>query len=244
MKSRPDIPIESRWSRLGAGFGASPAPRTPDIERLLVETGKELGDNPRLFPMAVTWLVHYSDFVAKHRLKRVAAEIKDREQRAALGLLLETAIEFGASRELRYALDVCAPISPAAPLYGFQRKNKIFAEIAAETASTLSKKWGLWTPEIELKDDAIRPVRFLLEQNPTLRGRIVRKGDLRASVLESLRLDAGGEVRSESELARLSGATRAAVGAALKALVLEGAVRVMPRDTNKRDHRVVLVSAA
>ncbi|MBL8877452.1 MAG: hypothetical protein JNM86_16805 [Phycisphaerae bacterium] len=244
MKTDRGIPIESRWSRLGAGFYAAPAPRTPDVERLLLETVETWSDNPRLFPMVVTWLVHYSDFVAKHRLKRLISETNDRERRAALGLLLETAMEFGASRDFRYALEVCSPLSPAVPLYEFQRSNKVFAEIAEETASDLSKKWGLWAPEIELKNDAIRPIGYLLEQNPTLVSRVVRKGDLRASILESLRLDANGEARSESEVARLSGASRAAVGAALKALVLEGAVRVLPREVNRRDHRVVLLPAA
>lgn len=244
MKKRAAIPTESHWSRLGAHFVAAPAPRTPDIERLLLETGSALKENPRLFPMVVTWLVHYSDFVAKHRLKRLIAESTDREQRAALGLLLETAIEFGAARDLRYALEVCAPLPAPRPLYDFQREDKVFAEIAEETASALSKKWGLWVPEIELKNDAIRPVSFLLGQNPSLRGRIVRKGDLRASILETLRFDSGGAAKSEAELARLSGATRLAVGAALRALVLEGEVRILRREKNRREHRIVLLAAA
>jgi len=110
----------------------------------------------------------------------------------------------------------------------------------------LSRKWGVWAPEAELKRDAIRPVEWLLAENPGYRERIVRKGDLRCSILEVLRRDVpkGGRVRSESELARLSGATRTAVRKALAALVQEGEVRVAKEAGNERDRVVVLRHAA
>ncbi|MGH7243813.1 MAG: hypothetical protein ACREJD_10385 [Phycisphaerales bacterium] len=166
------------------------------------------------------------------------------DQRAALGFLLESALELGGGKDLAIPLESCTPRVPGLPLLELQRNNRIFAVVAEETASPLSRKWGLWAPEIELKLDVIRPVWWLLKLNPALRSRIVRKGDLRASILEVLRLDVPGEVDSAAELGRLTGATRAAVGAALKALVLEGEVKIVPRATNKRDHRVVLLSAA
>jgi len=116
--------------------------------------------------------------------------------------------------------------------------------IAQRRAREASHRWGLWTPPIQLKPDALRPVDWVLARNPTYRGRIVRKGDLRCRILEALRRDAGGRAHSESELARLVGAARTAVRKALRALVQEGAVVIEPRASNDRDHAVVLRSAA
>ncbi|MBL8885228.1 MAG: hypothetical protein JNK16_01095 [Phycisphaerales bacterium] len=244
MKKSESTTIEAKWGRLGIHFFAAPVPRTPDVELLLVQTGEGISENARLLPHVVGWLLVYSDFVVKHRLKELIVRRASAEERAGLGLVLEIALLHGAPKDLSIPLAVCTPIRPERPLHDFQRANAIFTSIAEETASVVSRKWGLWSPEIEPRFDAIRPVSWLLGQNPALRSRIVRKGDLRASILEVLRLDVAGEVESAAELGRLTGATRAAVGAALKALVLEGEVKIVPHATNKRDHRVVLLPAA
>lgn len=104
--------------------------------------------------------------------------------------------------------------------------------------------WRVWAPEFELKRDAVWPVGWLLDHNPEYRDRNIRRGDLRSSILEVLRWEAGGSVRSESELARLSGATRAAVRKSLAALVKEGAVLHDAQDGKQRDRGVRLRSAA
>jgi hypothetical protein len=105
----------------------------------------------------------------------------------------------------------------------------------------LSQKWGVWTPPVELKPDAVRPVTWLLDQNNEYRERVIRKGDLRVSIIETLRRDVPGHsVASEAALSRLSGATRAAVRKALDALRLEGVIGLGRDAMNERDHPVTL----
>lgn len=224
MKDKATNSIERQWTRLGVLFNCRPATVTPDLERLLIATASAAAENARLFPLAVTWLVEYGNFVAKHRLKRLVASEADEGQRAVLGLIIDSAIEHGAPRDLGFALDACLPVEPARSLFEVHRGSPSFERLAERSASVLSRKWGVLAPAVELKPDAIRPVHWLLSRNVGFADRIVRKGDLRCSILETLARDAGGRIESESALARLCGATRKAVREALDALVLEGRV--------------------
>ena len=236
--------VESRWARVGVLLNCAPAAGEPDLERLLLDTAREVGGNARLLPLAVTWLVEYGNFVARHRLGRLIRAELELEHRGTLGLILDAAIEIGGAGELRTALAACEPAVPARPLSREFDATPALRALAERTASPASRRWGVWAPPVELKGDALRPVSWLLARNPGYRERIIRKGDLRCSILEALRHDAAGRTHSESELARLAGATRAAVRRALRALVLEGAVAIEPRAENERDHAVVLRPAA
>lgn len=236
--------LAAAWARLGVAFNTLPAERTPDVERLLLETAVELGENARLFPLIVTWLAHYGEFVARHRLRRLLIAELPTAHQPALGLLIESAIRHGASAELAIVSDACSPATVPGPLYRSHQLSPALRDLAVGTASDLSRRWGLLAPEVQLKPEAIRPVAWLLGENPSLRARIIRRGDLRSSILETLRLDAAGRVRSESELARLSGATRPAVRHALRSLILEGEVSIGTHPENRRDHPVRLISAA
>ncbi len=232
------------WARLGVLLSCRPAVREPDLERLLLDTARACPANARLFVLAVTWLAAYGNFVARHRLKRLVATELEPEHQAALGLILASAVRHGASRDLLIAASACAPARPARPLFNVHRASGLGA-LAERSASALSREWGVLAPEAERKPDAVRPVGWLLRHNPAYRDRICRKGDLRCSILETLRHDApGGVVRSEAELARLSGANRSAVRRALDALMLEGEVEYPEPAANRRDHPVRLRRAA
>ena len=100
----------------------------------------------------------------------------------------------------------------------------------------------MWCPEIELKRDAVRPLEWILARNPGYRSRLVRKGDLRCSILETLKHTPGRAVGSVSELARLCGATRVATARAVEALIAEA--QVTTEHANDRDRAVVLSTAA
>lgn len=237
--------VEQGWARVGVLFGCEPSPRTPDLERLLIDTARTCPDNARLLPLAVTWLVEYGQFVARHRLRRLVQTELEPEPKAILGLLIEEAVRHGATRELLMISEECHPLSPAVPLSRVQRDRESLSRISERRASELSRKWGVWTPAVELKTDAIRPVAWLLKQNPEYRERIIRKGDLRVSIMETLRLDTPGCVAaSELALSRQSGATRAAVRKALAALRLEGVIAVPGGEPDERAHPVVLLIAA
>ncbi len=235
--------VTRRWARVGVLFNVAPAPKSPDLERLIVETARAIPGNARLFPLVVGWLSAHGGFVAKHRLRRLAAGALP-DERAVLGLLIESAIDHGAPRDLAMVTEVCSPAREPGPLFEVQRSEAALRGTAERHASARSRRWGRWAPDVEPKADAIRPSSWILEHNPGYRSRIVRKGDLRCSILEVLRRDVPGETPSAAELARLSSASRAAVRQALAALVEEGEVVVGPRAGSARDHAVRLRHAA
>lgn len=213
--------LSSLWSRAGVLFNVPPArSRGPlDLEQLLVDTARECPADPRLFIEAVTWLSQYSTFVAAHRLKRLALKQLEPQDQATLGLLIETAVEHGAQKYLRKIVTTgLKPASEPGPLFDVDREW--LTESLEEDATDLSKDWGRWCQEIELKTDTLRPTAWILAKNPSFRDRAVRKGDLRSSILETLQRDVD-EAVSELELARLCEATPVAVRTALVELMLE-----------------------
>jgi hypothetical protein len=237
----PRINLEASWARLGVLFNCKPASRTPDVERLLLETARRL-PNARLLPLAATWLATFGSCVARHRLRGLILRELEPAHRPALGLLLEAAIELGAPRDLAIACEVCNREATPRPLFDVHRTSAALASIAEANASELSRRWGLWSPSIELKSDALRSAAWLHARNPDLRDRFVRKGDLRCSILETLRHDLGGVAASESQLARLCAASRAAINKSLASLAVE--VAVAPKSAKStREGRPVRLAA-
>lgn len=96
------------------------------------------------------------------------------------------------------------------------------------------------TPTDQANPTPPPPEHRVLAANPWLRDRLLRKGDLRCSIVESLRFDAAGSVPSCATLATLTGVTRAAVIKALRALYAEGDVTIRPRAGSRRDYEVRL----
>lgn len=202
------LQLERDWAQLGVLFGCEPSGRSPDLERLLLGTARGCPENARLLPLTVTWLASYGLLVARHRLKRLV-----------LGLIIDEAVWHSAPRDLRIAADECQAWIPAEPLFAVQRGTPVLERIAERNASGLSTRWGVGALLVELKPDALRPVGWLLARNPAYRDRIVRNGDLCASILETLRRDLPGPVApSESALTRhdaraCMGARRSSIGA-------------------------------
>jgi hypothetical protein len=149
-----------------------------------------------------------------------------------MGLILDLAREKGSNNSYRFnrAINACERAADARPLLDVDRRNHFFIRMAEKNASALSLKWGRWTEDFELKNDAIRPARWIVEHNPAMRWRGDYKGDLRASIMAELANR--DSVSSESEFARLCGATRPAVVEALRQLELSGRVE-RRRDGNR-----------
>lgn len=232
--------LESDWTELGVLFACAPSGRTPDVERVLLETARFAPEHARLPVLCATWLVRFGHFVARRRLVRLIGEELGSESQAVLGLIVEEALTLGAPRELRAVCDACRPLSEPMPLQMVHREHPLRREIAERNASRLSRKWNVHYPTIELELDAIRPAGWLVDRHPGYRARIARRGDLRVSILETLRRDVPGHaVSSEAELMRLCGATRSAVHKALLALELEGEITMgVRRDGGSRSIRL------
>jgi hypothetical protein len=225
--------VVSQWTRLGVMFNASASRHEVDVERLLLDTARCAPADSRLFILAVTWLVRHGLYVAKHRLAQLIQTELENEHHAAMGLMLDLAREKSANNSHRFnkAIEVCQRGTDTRTLFDIENRNEFFRRMAESKASVLSRKWGRWSADFELKNDAIRPAEWIVKHNQAMRWRGDFKGDLRASILaELLRL---GSVDSESELARLINATRGATRTALGALEQAGHVK-----RERQDRRV------
>ncbi|MBI1367238.1 MAG: hypothetical protein GC162_01145 [Planctomycetes bacterium] len=242
--NRPDLDNTiARWSRVGVLFGSRPARTTPDLERLLLDTARLAPGNARLFYLAVTWLSRYGNFIARHRLKRLVETDLEADKQPILGALLALAVKHVASRELLVAAEVCSPADAPRPLFDVQRRSPALAKIAQNHACAEGLRWNLWLPDEPPKLDALRPARWIINQNHDYLDRIVRKGDLRCSILLVLRYDTpGGSADSEVALAEKCSANRIAVRNALDDLEREGYALRQP-EPGARNIRIALASS-
>ncbi len=204
----------SRWARLGGLFNVPFSDTTPDIEQLLFDTAASLSSLPRLLPVCVTWLVQYHRLVCRHRLAGLTAQCTNPQTSAAFGLLLQTAGRMAKTEHFNLAAKQCTPIIPPKPLFESDRLSDTLAMLAHQKSSPLGLQWGLWSDPVQLAQDAVRPLSWLLEHNPSLKQRAIFNGNLRASILQTLAVDQQAG-QSESQLARHCFATRKAVRDAL-----------------------------
>ncbi|HCD35038.1 MAG TPA: hypothetical protein DER01_21715 [Phycisphaerales bacterium] len=215
--------VIAQWAKVGVFFGGSVARKTPDLERLLLNTAQCVCGSARLFYHCVSWLSQYGNFVARHRLKHLTQTGLPVEHQPALAALLSLAVKHGASRELLIAADVCQKVDAPRPLFDVQQRSKTLANIAKQQASDEALHWNLWVTDQAPKLDAIRPAHWIIERNTDYLARIIRKGDLRCSTLQVLEHDTPNRtVESEISLAQLCSANRIAVRHALDDLELEG----------------------
>jgi hypothetical protein len=213
--------VAANWAQIGVMFNVTPSETTPDLERLLVDTARVADEDPRMFGMVATWLSKYSHFIAKHRLARMVIDDLDQRGSAVVGLLIGFAQRFGKAPLLPSVQRKCEPFDCPRPLFLVDRSSDAFADLAAEYACDVSKEWGLWTDGLEPSYDALRPVSWILEQNPAFRLKARFQNDLRLSVLMCLEYDCSGPV-SEAELTRRCGVTRRAMHKAVDVLWQSG----------------------
>jgi len=223
MKS-PLNNLIAQWNRVGAAFTGPMAKRTPDLERMLLDTARLAAKNSRLFTMAATWLGKYGPYVAKDRLKQLTTHELDSEYRPYLGLLLETVQQFDRSTRFNKTISRCSPCANPRPLFDIYLKNQTLRHLAQKNATALSRHWGLWSPEMTMKFDTLRSTNWILENNPKLFFRAVYKGNLRASILAEL-LHNHGQCESESQLARRCGVTISGLLDAICDLELAGLIK-------------------
>jgi len=230
--------ILSKWARLGAFLNAEPAKQTPDIEKLLIETSELCPQMPRLFTVCVTWLTRYDRLVCRHRLARMASNVADPDIHAVLGLMLSVTKQHTGTNHFNLAIKSCKATDISKPLYASDRISEKLSQLAKNRTCDLGSKWGLWCEDVQLKEDTVRPLNWLMDQNPELQQRALFGGNLRASILETLRFcpDAG---QSESALARYCYATRKAVREALDHLEF---CQLIQRIHDARKVRIILKS--
>lgn len=234
MPNQPNNLI-AQWTKAGVLFNTTPSAQSPDLERLLLETARQSPTNARLFIMAVTWLSHYSVLIAKHRLRHLIIHELEAEHQPTMGLMLELALEAGACEGLKKSIAQCNSSQTPGPLFHVMRKNPTLEKLAQTRASEASRRWGRWTQPFELKYDALRPARWIAENNPEYRLRAAHRGDMRSTILETLKRDeTDRKVISEAQLSRACSAHRAGVRSALDGLELEGLIERKAVGRSKR----------
>lgn len=211
--------IFARWARLGAMFNVKPAPRTPDLEPLLLDTARVIPQQARLFAMAASWLTRYHRLLCRHRMAALVEAIDETDISATIGYLLSTVCQHAMTDHLNLAIKRCRPLDEPKALYDTYRRSDALTAVARDTCDPLARPWGLWAPPERLYDDALRPAAWIMQRNPSLQPRAIFSGQLAASILVTLQADpdAGS---SESALARACRATRRAVRDALDHLEL------------------------
>jgi hypothetical protein len=241
MKRETCHNIEAAWTRLGAMFNTKAAGRTPDLERLLLETARAAPGNTRLFIMAATWLAEYPQYVAGQRLARLIRDEMETEHLATMGYLLEWARQNSSTRRVgrfNRAIAACSSMaantSAATPLASVDRDNSGFARMARESASALSRKWGRWHDDFQKKLDATRPLEWVAAKNPDLCKRATLSA-AEASLLAELQ--SRGRIESEVAAARCSGISRPAARKAIATLRGAGLIR---QDQRGKSHGIAL----
>lgn len=227
-----------RWARIGAGFDVEPATQTPDLEQLLVDSARTAHEEARLLPVVGAWLVQYPELVASQRLANLVSAGLEAESRPVLGLLLDSVRERRRTGHFNEAIGLCSRAATPGPLYDFQRASPRLAELAKSRASKLGRRWGVWVEPFEPKPEAIRPIRWVLARNPSFELRLRFEGDLRATIVETLRANPAAG-RSELELARQCRASRDALRKALDRL---SRYEYIERQREKRSLSVTLAA--
>jgi hypothetical protein len=163
--------VVSKWVRIGAMFNVRPARQTPDLEELLLDTARLAPANILLFILGVTWLARHGNAVDARRLACLIRERLEPEHRPTLAFLLDCALTTGklGSLDFNIAIEACGQPTDARPLCDVERRNSLFSQLAEQRASPLSRKWGRWMMDFDLKANALRPREWIVEQNPSLR---------------------------------------------------------------------------
>ena len=217
--------VLAAWTRLGVLLGTSAGAEAPDLERLLLATARFAPGNARVFGLAVGWLATFGHLVARHRLKHLIQAELEPEHQATLGLLLDMAARHGAPQALCATVrPVCRKSPQRTALFTAYRTAGLEA-LAQSQSCPEAIRWNLYAPDFPPREDTLRPRAWVVAHNPDFGSRAAYKGDLRSSIVETLRHDLPKNgIASESGLARLCSATRPALREALGDLELENKI--------------------
>jgi hypothetical protein len=166
ISTTPDN-LAARWARAGVMFGATPSATPPDLERLLLDTARQMADNPRLLVMSASWLAKHGDRIDSQRLLDLVRRDLESLYQPAMGLMLASADQLAGGRRFAEAAAACAPATTPGPLFLIEHRNDALRRLAERRASALSRAWGVWAPDVEPKYTAIRPRAWIDAHNPS-----------------------------------------------------------------------------
>jgi hypothetical protein len=171
--------LSAQWARLGFRINASPSDDTIDIEKLIVKTSIEGGNDPTIFWGMLAWVVNYGDLINVSRLSRHL----DEGDSAVIAAVLDVALSKGADKKLANVLGKCRKAKPEKILFHIMETNKITAQVEKENGLDIFKKWGLYCSTISDKSDALHTRQYVLDHNFNLFLRALFGANIRAEIL-------------------------------------------------------------
>lgn len=211
--------LSTEWARVGGGFTVGPATHPVVIEELLVRSAMQAAADYRLFFVAATWLGVHHHLADVRRFGRELDALSGLPS-AVAGAMISVANQVAKSPRLRAAERHCDPLSEPRPLFDCVAQNPLLREFARRDALPVFSRWGLWQDEVSLKTNAVKPVRWILQQCPELRVRALVGASLEGEIVEALLEDS----HTVAELARTTKATYASAHEATARLAARGLV--------------------
>lgn len=248
MKRLAEAAVIEHWAQAGIMFDAMATGSSPDLERLLLSTARHVSDNARLMVLPVTWLTEYGICIARRRLTwLIESELEDAYV-PTMGLILDSVNTFRRQPLFRRAIDACRGRlerldHDARPLFTRQSSPGL-ATLAARAASDLSRRWRLWARPFDLRLDALRPPRWVMAHNPSFLRRADLAGDLRCSIIETLRHDPDAGASAIELQRRCVCRTYPPVLHAIKQLERSGSIERIKDGVSKRIRLVDTLQAA
>lgn len=210
--------LRSAWTRVGALFAVAPMREPVDLEELVCATAAVAREDQRLFVVPASWLAVHHHLLDARRLGRHIDGLGPIES-ATIGALLSLAASAAPGRTaLASALEHCRPLDQPEPLFPVMARSPGLLRLLQEDALPLFRQWGFWHDDASLQPSAVRPVRWILEQCPELRFRLLVGPGLEAEVLHHV----AQEPLCIAEIARRTDASYAAAHAAVQRLAGRG----------------------
>jgi hypothetical protein len=219
----------SMWARLGASFSISGSRNHIDLERLILQSTTYIPEFPRLKSMTVAWLSTHEALVSRHRLASLIKTEANELQSAILGYILSSVKNDTGSSHFNIAIKECHPLSIFQPLYDIDRTNDKTIKFAKEFSDAEGKNWGLWaTEERPYTQKDLRPLAWIMKNNPSLHYRAIFRGKLQSTIISFL-LEDPSLGSSETRLAHTCLSTRQCLRDALSHLEMCGLVSRKPK---------------
>lgn len=216
------VPLDAQWARIGGGFTVAPVRNPVDVEHLIIDSARAAARDARLFWVMASWIAVHHKLLDVRRLGRLLDAVPDDLGSATVGAALDVALTLaGNMKPLKALRRHCRPVAPPQPLFEVMRENRVLSMVVKQESRPEFAAWGLWQHEISDKRDATRPVGWILERCPEFRLRSLLGADLETAILEIVSVMPA----TISDLAKRTGATRAAVHEAVASLTARGLAR-------------------
>ncbi len=215
-------PLDAQWTRIGGGFTVSPSLQRVDVEQLILASATAAPSDARLFWVMASWIARHFKLINMRRMGRVLDEVDDAFTSAVVGAAIDVALLMeGNLKPLVTLRGHCRALETPRVLFDVVRENRFLAKLAEDECHPVFAAWGLWQRDVTDKRDAIRPVSWVLRHCPEFRLRSLLGADLEAAIMDSVSLAPA----TISDLARRTGATRAAVHEAVENLAARGLMK-------------------